>query len=206
MVGIDSGSVRLGGDLIVPPKARGVVLFAHGSGSSRFSARNNYVAGVLREAGMGTLLFDLLTEDEAEDRANVFNIDLLASRLLDATKWTAANREAKGLDIGYFGASTGGAAALLAAVQSPIGIKAVVSRGGRPDMVLPILGLVKSPTLLIVGGEDTEVLKFNRTAYDALKTEKSFKVVPGATHLFEEPGKMEAVASLAREWFLVHFV
>lgn len=181
-----------------------MVLFAHGSGSSRHSSRNNYVAYVLRAAGMGTLLFDLLTEEESLDRRNVFDIELLARRLVTATDWVQSHLTDK-YEIGYFGASTGGAAALQASVMTSAHVAAVVSRGGRPDMVLPILGQVKAPTLLIVGGDDREVITLNKLAYDKLVAEKVLHIIPGATHLFEEPGKLEEVAKLASDWFRTHF-
>ncbi len=197
--------LRLEGTLGFPMgRACGVVLFAHGSGSSRFSPRNTYVANALRQAGLATLLFDLLSESEAGDRANVFDIDLLADRLLAATAWAQARETTRSLPLGYFGASTGAAAALTAAARLGEGIGAVVSRGGRPDLAGRMLRLVKAPTLMIVGGHDTEVLALNRTALRALHCEGIVEVVPGATHLFEEPGALEAVVELARRWFLGH--
>ena len=199
-----SDSVHLEGELIIPKDAVGVVLFAHGSGSSRLSPRNQYVAKALRDARIGTLLFDLLTEDEAADRDNVFDIDFLAHRLLDATRWLRDSHEDLGRPLGYFGASTGAAAALVAAAQDPA-ISAVVSRGGRPDLAMRHLAAVKAPTLLIVGGNDYGVIELNETAYRALRCEKSLKIVPGATHLFEEPGTLEEVAGLASGWFKHHF-
>jgi len=205
LVRIPAGSVQLEGMLEIPKDAKGIVLFAHGSGSSRHSKRNNYVASILRAFGIGTLLFDLLTVEEAEDRANVFNIDLLAQRLLYATEWIRNNNKTKNLHIGFFGASTGAAAALKAAVVASVNIRAIVSRGGRPDMVGPILQKVKSPTLLTVGGNDFGVLEFNKDAYDMLRCKKEMKIIPGATHLFEEPGALEEVAKLASEWFVRHF-
>ena len=198
--------VALPGRLAVPAKAGGMVLFAHGSGSSRLSRRNNYVASVLHEAGVATLLFDLLTEEEAEDRRNVFDIDLLATRLLLATYWIRELSTLPRLPLGYFGASTGAAAALKASVASPDPIAAVVSRGGRPDMAAEILDRVTAPTLLIVGGDDVGVIELNEAAYRALQCEKELKIVPGATHLFEEPGALEEVARLAREWFVAHLL
>jgi len=202
---IPAGSKHLEGILQIPQTPRGIVLFAHGSGSGRHSERNNFVAGVLRASGIGTLLFDLLTEDEAEDRRNVFDIDLLARRLLQATEYTRNGTETSNLSIGYFGASTGAAAALQASVMTDAPIKAVVSRGGRPDMVMPILDKVKAPTLFIVGGNDFGVIELNKKAYDRVNCEKEFKIVHGATHLFEEPGKLEEVAKLATAWFVGHF-
>jgi putative phosphoribosyl transferase len=162
------------------------------------------VAGVLRNSGLGTLLFDLLTPDEAEDRRNVFDIDLLSHRLLAATTWTKGHPSATNLKIGYFGASTGAAAALRASVYATTRIDAIVSRGGRPDMATDVLGRVRAPTLLIVGGDDELVLELNRNAYKMLSCEKELKIVPGATHLFEEPGKIEEVAKLANDWFVRH--
>lgn len=192
----------LSGDLTVPPTAKGLVIFAHGSGSSRFSPRNRQVADALVEAGLATLLMDLLSEDEAADRANVFDIPLLAQRLVAAIGW-ARKQDALGeLPIGLFGASTGAAAALLAAAARPGEVSAVVSRGGRPDLASPMLGQVRAPTLLIVGGEDEPVLTWNREALAELGGEGRIEVVPGATHLFEEPGALEQVTALARAWFL----
>lgn len=183
---------------------RGLILFAHGSGSSRFSPRNNFVASAVRETGLATLLFDLLSEHEERDRANVFNIDLLADRLVAATTWTRTSEVTRSLPLGYFGASTGAAAALVAAARPGTDIRAIVSRGGRPDLAGGALSQVKAPTLLIVGARDTEVLALNRTALRALRCESSIEVVPGATHLFEEPGALEVVVQLARRWFLGH--
>lgn len=187
---------------VTPP--RGVILFAHGSGSSRFSPRNNYVASALREAGLATLLFDLLSKAEERDRANVFDIDLLADRLLAATAWAQESEPTRALPLGYFGASTGAAAALVAAARLGDRIGAVVSRGGRPDLAGGALPRVKAPTLLIVGGRDTEVLALNRAALRELHCESTIEVVPEATHLFEEPGALEAVVEVARRWFLGH--
>jgi putative phosphoribosyl transferase len=198
-----SDSVSLEGELAVPDGASGIVLFAHGSGSSRLSPRNQFVAEALQNAGVGTLLFDLLTEDEAADRENVFDIDFLAHRLGDATKWVRARRDVGAYALGYFGASTGAAAALIAAAHDP-GIRAVVSRGGRPDLALRCLPDVTAPTLLIVGGNDYGVIELNEKAYRLLRCEKSLKVVPGATHLFEELGTLEHVAQLASDWFRHH--
>jgi putative phosphoribosyl transferase len=202
-VSIPSDSVELEGELIVPKHALGIVLFAHGSGSSRLSPRNQFVAEALRNARIGTLLFDLLTENEAADRDNVFDIDFLAHRLVDATRWLRHRREGKDHPLGYFGASTGAAAALVAAAQDHA-VRAVVSRGGRPDLAARHLAEVKAPTLLIVGGNDYGVIELNQQAYRALRCEKSLKIVPGATHLFEEPGTLEHVADLAIDWFNRH--
>lgn len=196
--------IGLEGLLAVPEAAGGIVLFAHGSGSSRLSPRNTYVAEALQDAGLATLLFDLLTDAEAADRARVFDIPLLAERLLMATEWTALNPETAALPLGYFGASTGAAAALVAAARSDRDIAAVVSRGGRPDLADADLARVRAPTLLIVGGADTAVLDLNRTALARLNCEKRLSVVPGATHLFEEPGTLDEVIELARDWFVDH--
>lgn len=199
--------IGLEGMLGLPAQdVKGIVLFAHGSGSGRFSPRNTFVAGALREFGLATLLFDLLAESEAADRRNVFDIELLSERLLDATAWARAFEATRELPIGYFGASTGAAAALVAAAQSGSGIAAIVSRGGRPDLAGPALPQVKAPTLLIVGGDDLDVLTLNQQALRRLKCEAKLAVVPGATHLFEEPGTLEAVVDLARRWFLDHLV
>ncbi|MDO8431012.1 MAG: phosphoribosyltransferase family protein [Candidatus Binatus sp.] len=191
------------GELMIPKNAVGVVLFAHGSGSSRLSPRNQFVAEALQKSGIGTLLFDLLTEAEASDRDNVFDIDFLAHRLSDATRWLKGRSEIKGRSLGYFGASTGAAAALVAASQDH-SIRAVVSRGGRPDLAIRQLADMKSPVLLIVGGHDYGVIELNEKAYRVLRCEKSLKIVPGATHLFEEPGALEQVAELASDWFKRH--
>ena len=204
-VKIKAGSVELCGDLDLPRNPLGMVLFAHGSGSSRSSPRNRFVAGVLKDSGIGTLLFDLLTPEEEVDRDNVFNIELLAQRLLAATVYTAKNQNTKRLKIGYFGASTGAAAALKASVESDVRITAIVSRGGRPDMAAGALPRVRAPTLFIVGGDDEEVLELNKQAFDQMVSEKELVVVPGATHLFEEEGKLEEVARLADEWFVKYF-
>ena len=199
-----AGKVRLAGYLTVPEDAPGIVVFAHGSGSSRHSPRNRYVARVLNEAGLGTLLFDLLTPEEELDRANVFDIGLLAHRLTEVTLWLRTQPHAAGAAVGYFGASTGAAAALWAAAEPGAGIAAVVSRGGRPDLARPRLGAVTSATLLIVGGSDEVVLDLNRRAQALLRCENHLAVVPGATHLFEEPGALDAAAALARDWFVSH--
>lgn len=195
--------VGLEGTLAIPEGATGVVLFAHGSGSSRLSPRNARVASALREQRLGTLLFDLLTEEEAADRRRVFDIPLLAERLLQATRWLLAQRGIEGLPLGYFGASTGAAAALCADAREHE-VAAIVSRGGRPDLAGEDLLEVRAPTLLVVGGHDTQVLQLNRAALDALRCEKELAVVPGATHLFEEPGALESVTELASRWFTDH--
>lgn len=191
------------GILHPPQPGRGLVVFAHGSGSSRHSPRNQSVASVLCQAGLGALLFDLLTEDEAASRLNVFDIRLLADRLLAAARWIMTLPETSRASIGLFGASTGAAAALTAAADEPL-IAAVVSRGGRPDLAFGALERVRAPTLLIVGARDTEVLGLNRHALDALQCEKHLAVVPGATHLFEEPGALEQAAQVAAAWFAEH--
>ncbi len=203
-VQLPSGQIQMKGILAVPRDAGSVVLFAHGSGSGRFSPRNGYVAKVLQEGGIATLLIDLLTEEEAEDRALVFDIDLLTRRVLDATAWLRGESSTAGLAIGYFGASTGAAAALKAAAQEGTKVAAVVSRGGRPDLATDALRKVRAPTLLIVGGNDEPVVEMNRQAYAQMRCEKEMVIVPGATHLFEEPGALEEVAALARDWFLRH--
>lgn len=186
-----------------PGPARGMVLFAHGSGSSRLSPRNAYVAGAMRRAGFATLLFDLLTNDEADDRANVFNIALLAERLDQAATWVRETASGRSLPLGFFGASTGAAAALVAAAGRD-DVRAVVSRGGRPDLAGQALTRVTAPTLLIVGGDDPVVLSLNQAALRRLGCTRRLEVVPGATHLFEEPGTLEAVVALARSWFERH--
>lgn len=203
-VSIDLDGVVLTGDLGVPPDASGVVLFAHGSGSSRLSGRNRAVAATLRESGFATLLFDLLTDAEAADRRNVFDIALLAERLVGATAWLRDRRDSAGLPVGYFGASTGAAAALVAAADLGDAIGAVVSRGGRPDLAEPRLAAVHAPTLLIVGSADVEVLELNRAAARRLTALTEIAIVPGATHLFEEPGALAQVAELATAWFTRH--
>lgn len=200
---VDAGGVGLAGDLTLPEGGAAVVMFAHGSGSSRHSPRNRSVAAALNQAGLGTLLFDLLTPAEDADRANVFDIETLARRLSDATRWM---RRRQSVPIGYFGASTGAAAALRAAASADADIGAVVSRGGRPDLAGPGLADVRAPTLLIVGGRDTTVLGLNQQAQRELRCENRLDIVPGATHLFEEPGALAAVADLARDWFLEHLV
>jgi putative phosphoribosyl transferase len=201
VVQIPIDSLGLEGSLALPEQTQSLVLFAHGSGSSRFSPRNNFVAQVLRQAGIGTLLMDLLTEEEDTVYKTRFNIDLLTERLLVATKWLQEQSRTKHLVIGYFGASTGAAAALKAAAADGSKIGAVVSRGGRPDLAEGALEHVHSPTLLIVGGRDEVVLELNRQAYARLKGKKQLAIVPGATHLFEEPGALEEVAQLAKHWF-----
>ncbi len=201
---IQAGNHQLGGILNVPGDALGIVLFAHGSGSGRFSSRNQYVAEVLQQAGIATLLFDLLDEQEAADRANVFDIGLLAERLRTAAAWVQQQEELPNLRLGYFGASTGAAAALVAAAAQGDDVKAVVSRGGRPDLAGNALSLVQAPTLLIVGGNDEQVVELNRGALAQLRCEKQLKIIPGATHLFPEPGALEKVAHLASQWFQLH--
>lgn len=196
--------IGLDGSLGLPEKPSGLVLFAHGSGSSRLSTRNNAVAADLRKAGVGTLLFDLLTDDEAADRRNVFDIGLLAERLSGAATWARSLPEARNLAIGYFGASTGAAAALVAAADLDFEVGAVVSRGGRPDLAGDALERVRAPTLLVVGGADTQVLALNEQALARLRCEKHLAIVPGATHLFEEPGALDEVTGLARRWFVEH--
>jgi putative phosphoribosyl transferase len=201
---IPAGTVELPGRLTVSREASGLVLFAHGSGSSRHSARNRYVAEVLSRAGLGTLLFDLLTTGEERDRGNVFDIELLAGRLVDAMRWLRQQPTASHLRIGLFGASTGAGAALWAAAAPEADVAAVVSRGGRPDLAAARLSRVDAPTLLIVGGNDEEVLRLNRAAASMMRCEHRVAVVPGATHLFEEPGTLGAAAELARDWFARH--
>lgn len=201
-VKIAKGHIALQGILGLPVGPRGVVVFAHGSGSGRLSPRNNFVSRRLQQGGLATLLLDLLTEDEADDRRKVFDIDLLADRLLLAKTWLEAEPRTGNLGIGYFGASTGAGAALQAAAREPSNIKAVVSRGGRPDLAEPYLPSVTAPTLLIVGGHDEPVIEMNRSAYDLLTCEKKLVIVPGATHLFEEPGTLEQVAEQASRWFV----
>lgn len=206
-ISIEANAVILPGFVDIPDGARGMVLFAHGSGSSRLSPRNSYVAQALRDAHVGTLLFDLLTAEEErideETRGLRFDIPLLTRRLLAATHWAQARPELSHLAVGYFGASTGAAAALCAAACTPA-VRAVVSRGGRPDLAGPALAEVRAPTLLIVGGDDQQVLALNRRALAQLSCEGRLEIVPGATHLFEEPGALEKVASLAAQWFVRH--
>lgn len=204
-VHIPAGAVELNGQLVVPPAAIGVVLFAHGSGSSRFSPRNTYVAQVLQQRGIGTLLFDLLTPDEDQNYDTRFDIALLTRRLLAATAWLRANPATQSLKIGYFGASTGAAAALQAAAEMEGDISAVVSRGGRPDLAgVAALSRVSAPTLLIVGGDDHGVIELNQQAYAKLNGEKKLILIPGATHLFEEPGTLQQAAHSAADWFAEH--
>lgn len=202
-VQIESGNVTLPGELILPEDAQGVVLFAHGSGSSRHSPRNQFVASTIREAGVGTLLFDLLTKEEETIDARTahlrFDIGLLAQRLVDVTEWVES--ELDDMSIGYFGSSTGGGAALVAAAQKGFNVGGVVSRGGRPDLAGDALWRVKAPTLLLVGALDYPVIDMNRWAYVRLRVDKELVIVPGASHLFEEPGTLERVAQLAAEWF-----
>lgn len=197
--------VALTGDLIVPDGAKGLVVFSHGSGSSRLSKRNRFVAEQLQQAGLATLLFDLLTPEEDQDQAKRFDIPLITQRLVDTGYWIQENLLLNELSVGFFGASTGAASALRAAAAlGPGVVKAVVSRGGRPDLADEILPEVKAPTLLIVGGNDEPVIEMNQQAYDRLQCEKSMEIVPGATHLFEEPGTLEKVAQLATDWFKKH--
>ncbi|MFP1625366.1 dienelactone hydrolase family protein [Streptomyces sp. 5K101] len=205
-VTVPADGSAIAGDLVIPPQARGIVLFAHGSGSSRHSPRNRAVAAALRNAGLGTLLMDLLTEEE--ERVDVvtaehrFDIGLLARRLVAAVDWLGTHPDAAGLPVGLFGASTGAAAALVAAADRPGRVQSVVSRGGRPDLADEALGRVQAPVLLIVGGDDREVLRMNRDAAEKLRTPHRLHVVPGATHLFEEPGALEEVAEVSCDWFL----
>jgi putative phosphoribosyl transferase len=200
---IPAQKVTIFGHLDIPEHARGVIIFAHGSGSGRHSPRNQFVAAKLNNAGLGTLLIDLLTESESEDRENVFDIPLLARRLATAAHWVIQQPETALLNIGYFGASTGAGAALVAAADHPELIKAIVSRGGRPDLAENALPRVQAPTLLIVGGLDQEVISLNRQAMNAMTAECDLMIVPGATHLFPEPGTLEEVARLATDWFLM---
>jgi putative phosphoribosyl transferase len=207
-VQIPAGRAVLSGNLTIPENAIALVLFAHGSGSSRLSPRNQFVAHTINRAGFGTLLFDLLTpEEEALDiytREHRFNIGLLAERLVHVTKWTGQQEETRDLRIGYFGSSTGGAAALVAAAELPQNVGAVVSRGGRPDLAGDALPKVQAPTLLIVGGNDDIVIELNEMARDQMRCEVKLEIIPGATHLFEEPGALEQVAKLASDWFSLH--
>jgi putative phosphoribosyl transferase len=207
-VEVPSGGSLLAGELVLPGLATGIVIFAHGSGSSRYSPRNRYVAQTIQESGTATLLMDLLTRDEerldAVTRHLRFDIRLLSERLVDAARFVANFRDASHLRVGFFGASTGAAAALVAAAELGDAVGAVVSRGGRPDLAGPMLAQVKSPTLLIVGGADVPVLELNQEAYDELHCEKKLTIVQGATHLFEEPGTLEEVAGLAADWFKRH--
>jgi dienelactone hydrolase len=205
LVCIETGEALLYGELEIPAGAPGIVLFAHGSGSSRRSPRNQYVARIIREAGIGTLLFDLLTQEEGREDEMTgelrFDVDLLASRLIGATSWAEEQKETRGLKIGYFGASTGGAAALLAAAALGDRVVTVVSRGGRPDLAGDALPNVTCPTLLIVGGLDDIVIRLNQQAFAKLRCEKELRIIPGASHLFEERGKLEQVAQISAQWF-----
>jgi len=200
--------VRLGGELNFPPKALGLVLFAHGSGSSRHSSRNQFVARTLQQAGIGTLLFDLLTEEEERAEALTrhlrFNIPFLAERLTETTRWVLDEKTTRDVSTGFFGSSTGAAAALVAAAELGETINAVVSRGGRPDLAGDALEQVTAPTLLLVGGNDEPVIPLNEEAYDRLRCEKALRIIPGASHLFEEAGTLEIVAKMASEWFANH--
>src|SRR5574340_588574 len=202
---IPLAAARLPGIFGAPIRPKGLVIFAHGSGSGRLSPRNNYVAWVLQESGLATLLVDLLEEPESLDRRKVFDINLLADRLLAIARWSSVQRETKDLLVGYFGASTGAGAALQAAAREPASVRAVVSRGGRPDLAMSYLPRVQAPTLLIVGGNDQPVISLNEAAYAQLRSSKKMVIIPGATHLFEEPGTLEQVAQLARDWFVGHF-
>jgi dienelactone hydrolase len=205
-VQIQAGRAVLSGDLTIAENAVALVLFAHGSGSSRHSPRNQFVARTLNDAGLATLLFDLLTQEEEaidiQTREHRFNIDMLAERLVHATKWAKQQEETRDLRTGYFGSSTGGAAALVAAAEIPRDVGAVVSRGGRPDLAGDALPKVQAPTLLIVGGNDDIVIELNEMARDQMRCEVKLEIVPGATHLFEEPGALEEVAKLASDWFV----
>jgi putative phosphoribosyl transferase len=203
-VEIPAGRRRLSGILRVPQGAEAVVAFAHGSGSGRFSPRNQFVARVLEEGGLATLLLDLLEEEESEDREKVFDIELLAERLQSAADWLSQESDTSALRLGYFGASTGAGAALVAAARDPAAVGAVVSRGGRPDLARDYLSAVQAPTLLIVGGNDDVVIELNEQALRLLRCQKHLVIVPGATHLFEEPGTLEEVSRLAKEWFVRH--
>ena len=198
---IPLSGITLKGDLVIPEKATGIVVFSHGSGSSRFSPRNRMVAELIQKQNIATFMFDLLTEEEDHINENRFNIDLLTNRLIETTQWLMEHEDTKSLLVGYFGASTGAASALRAAAHFREAIKAVVSRGGRPDLTLTALPLVTAPTLLIVGGLDTPVIPMNKMAYDKLESVKDMKIVEGATHLFEEPGKLLEVADLAIDWY-----
>ncbi len=200
-INIPLKSVVLIGNLSIPKNANGIVIFSHGSGSSRLSSRNRLVAEMIQQHGFGTLLFDLLTEVEDQDYENRFDIDLLSSRLIETTDWLMENKETKNYPIAYFGASTGAASAIRAAAYFGKKIKAVVSRGGRPDLALNVMNLVTAPTLLIVGQRDTSVIELNKKAFDLLVSEKEMKIIPGATHLFEELGKLVEVADLAISWY-----
>src|SRR5256712_11019373 len=204
-VQVTADNIKLEGNLIIPENPAGVVLFAHGSGSSRHSPRNQFVAQVLHETGFATLLIDLLAmQEEEQDRYTGrfrFDIDLLSRRVVGATDWLTANPTTANLSIGYFGASTGAAAALVAAAERPVAVGAVVSRGGRPDLASSSLPAVQAPTLLLVGSKDTQVIELNRRAFSLLRCEKQLEIIAGASHLFEEPGTLEKVAQLASQWF-----
>jgi len=205
---VSTDSITLEGNLVIPEGSRGIVLFAHGSGSSRFSPRNQFVARGLHEGRIATLLIDLLTAEEERidlrTRQLRFDIDLLARRVVGATDWLTRQPETRDLRIGTFGSSTGAAAALIAAAERPEAVAAVVSRGGRPDLAMSVLDAVRAPTLLIVGGDDVPVIEMNREALAKLRVEKKLEIIPGATHLFEEPGALEEVVRLARNWFQKH--
>ena len=201
MILINDGEKTIEGSLIIPSGAGGIVVFAHGSGSSRHSVRNNYVAAVIRKNNLATFLLDLLTPEEDADYSKRFDIDLLAHRLFIAKKWLQEQPDTKNLRIGYFGASTGAAAAIQSAAGNADIVKAIVSRGGRPDLAMPYLEKITAPTLLIVGGNDEIVIELNIEAYNNLQCDKKLEIVEGATHLFEEPGTLEQVAILAEKWF-----
>ena len=200
------GTLRLEGFLSIPEKARGIVIFAHGSGSSRHSSRNTYVAAALHDRRFATLLFDLLTADEGHSRKNVFDIELLSERVTEAVRWAVRDPRTEHLPMGLFGASTGAAAALVAETGSAARVRAVVSRGGRPDLAGHALTHVHAPTLLIVGGSDHGVIELNTTAYDHLLCQKRLEIIPGATHLFEEPGALDKVIEAAARWFELYLV
>ncbi len=200
-ISIPLKQLTLKANLYIPENAKGLVIFSHGSGSSRFSPRNNFVANILNKKGLATLLLDLLTESEDENYETRFNINLLTSRLIAATKWVQQQRETEQISLGYFGASTGAASAIRAAAFFKDDIKAIVSRGGRPDLALDEISEVTASTLFIVGGKDSAVLELNITAYAKMESEKKFEIIPGASHLFEEAGKLEKVAELSASWF-----
>ena len=206
MILINDGEKTIEGSLIIPSGAGGIVVFAHGSGSSRHSVRNNYVAAVIRKNNLATFLLDLLTPEEDADYSKRFDIDLLAHRLFIAKKWLQEQPDTKNLRIGYFGASTGAAAAIQSAAGNADIVKAIVSRGGRPDLAMPYLEKITAPTLLIVGGNDEIVIELNIEAYNNLQCERKLEIVEGATHLFEEPGTLEQVAILAEKWFEKYLV
>jgi len=205
-INIPLSSVTLKGELVIPENAFGIVVFSHGSGSSRFSPRNKMVGELMQQHGMGTLLFDLLTEEEDRVYENRFDIDMLVGRLIQATEWLMQYKVTKNLPVAYFGASTGAASALRAAAYFGENIKAVVSRGGRPDLALNALPMVAAPTLLIVGQMDVPVIKMNKLAFDQLHCIKEMKIIPGATHLFEEPGKLIEIADIAIDWYKKYLV